>query len=97
MDYAGYHFNGFTNFNTWLSTSFQQRQEIFRNSVTKKFSAEPVTFVGNLFHDLQSCGTGNFFLNFGAKLHDIDGATNYFVFVIRSATRCTSQGCFDYE
>ena len=51
MDYAGYHFNGFTNFNTWLSTSFQQRQEIFRNSVSKKFSAEPVTFVGNLFHD----------------------------------------------
>ena len=61
MDYSGYHFNGFTNFNTWLSTSFQQRQEIFRNRVTKKFTDEPVTFVGNLFHDLQSCGTGNFF------------------------------------
>ena len=78
MDYSGYHFNGFTNFNTWLSTSFQQRQEIFRNRVTKKFTDEPVTFVGNLFHDLQSCGTGNLFLNFGAKLLDIDGATNLF-------------------
>ena len=57
MDYAGYHFDGGENFNTWRSNSYCQRRDIFRAD-TGKFTGKPRTFIGPLYHDLMSCGTG---------------------------------------
>ena len=58
MDYAGYFFNGYHNFNTHDSSSFERRKEIFQNKKTKVYTIKPVTFIGHLFHDLNSCATG---------------------------------------
>ena len=58
MDDAGYFFNGSDNFNTWRSNSYCQRRDIFQDKITGKFTGKPRTFIGPLYHDLMSCGTG---------------------------------------
>ena len=45
------------NFNTWRSNSYAQRRDIFRAD-NGKFTGKPRTFIGPLYHCLQSCGTG---------------------------------------
>ena len=72
MDYAGYFFNGYFKFNTHQSASFERRKEIFFNKKTKLYSIKPVTFIGHLFHDLNSCSTGippGAHMDVGSNLH----------------------------
>ena len=57
MDYSGYYFDGADNFNTWRSNSYAQRRDIFQAD-NGKFTGKPRTFIGPLYHCLQSCGTG---------------------------------------
>ena len=57
MDEAGYFFDGAQFFNTWMSNSYEQRRDIFR-AADGSFDGLPKTFIGPLYHDLMSCGTG---------------------------------------
>ena len=57
MDEAGYFFDGAQFFNTWMSNSYEQRRDIFRAD-DGTFDGNPRTFIGPLYHDLMSCGTG---------------------------------------
>ena len=57
MDEAGYFYDGATFFNTFMSNSYEQRRDIFRDDAGK-FDGLPRTFIGPLYHDLMSCGTG---------------------------------------
>ena len=89
MDYAGYYFNGYHNFNTYESSSFERRRDIFRDKITKVYSIKPVTFIGSLFHDLRSCSTGMMIILRGGTIEQL----TFVLSEVRAALAVTNPGC----